>query len=85
MKEASIAGLGPDPGIITQTPGVVSGAAVFAGTRVPVSILLNYLIEGAPLEEFLDNYPEVTQEHAINVIKLAFARTIGTRDNENFV
>lgn len=84
-KTANIADMGVDPAIITQTPGVVSGAPVFAGTRVPVCILLNYLIEGAPLAEFLDNYPEVTQDHAISVIKLAFTRTIGPDGHENFI
>ena len=83
MSEANIADMGVDPSIITQTPGVVSGAPVFAGTRMPVGILRNYLVEGAPLDEFLDHYPSITREQAIQVIELAFERTIGPRDHEN--
>lgn len=60
----------PDP-LITATPGRLSGAPVFAGTRVPVKTLFDFLEDGAPLSEFLDGFPNVSREHAIAVLELA--------------
>ena len=56
---------------ISQDPEVLGGASVFAGTRVPVRILIEYLEAGDRLDEFLDNYPSVTREQAIGVLELA--------------
>lgn len=60
----------PDP-LITHSPDVLSGAVVFAGTRVPLQALLDYLEGGDPLDEFLEDFPTVTREHAIAVLELA--------------
>ena len=49
---------------------IMSGTPVFNGTRVPVSILFDYL-EDNQLEEFLENYPTVSREQVTEVIKLA--------------
>ena len=49
-------------------PEVMSGAAVFAGTRVPVSALLDNLEVGVSLDEFLENFPTVTREQAVSVL-----------------
>ena len=38
---------------------------MFAGTRVPVRTLLNYLEGGDSLDEFLEDFPTVTREQAI--------------------
>jgi uncharacterized protein (DUF433 family) len=54
----------------------MSGAVVFAGTRVPVQTLMDYLEEGGSLNEFLDDFPTVTREHAIAVLELAKASLI---------
>ncbi|MGI8895926.1 MAG: DUF433 domain-containing protein [Casimicrobiaceae bacterium] len=51
-------------GIVTRDPGVVSGALVFSGTRVPVQILIDYLKAGETLNRFLDGFPTVTREQA---------------------
>ncbi len=45
--------------IVSRNPKVHSGDLVFAGTRVPVSILVEYLKSGYSVEEFLENYPTV--------------------------
>lgn len=50
--------------IVARDPSVVSGALVFAGTRVPVQILIDYLKAGETLERFLDGFPTVTREQA---------------------
>jgi uncharacterized protein (DUF433 family) len=44
---------------------------VFAGTRVPVQGLIDYLEAGHPLDHFLDEFPSVSREHAIAVLELA--------------
>lgn len=54
--------------VISRSPDVMSGAAVFAGTRVPVQSLLDYLAGGHPLEEFLDDFPTVTREQAVALL-----------------
>ena len=48
----------------SQNPDIVSGALVFAGTRVPVDILSDYLKAGESLERFLAGFPTVTREQA---------------------
>ena len=60
----------PDP-LITATRERLSGTPVFAGTRVPVKALFDYLQAGDPLDEFLDDFPNVTREHAVAVLELA--------------
>lgn len=57
---------------ITIDPEIVSGAPVFRGTRVPVDALLSNLEAGLTLDEFLDNFPTVTREQAVQV--LGFSR-----------
>ncbi|MGH9945888.1 MAG: DUF433 domain-containing protein [Pyrinomonadaceae bacterium] len=49
----------------------VSGAPVFAGTRVPIKNLFDYLEGGETLEDFLGGFPPVTREQAILVLELA--------------
>ena len=54
--------------VISRSPDVMSGAAVFAGTRVPVQSLLDYLAGGHPLEEFLDDFPTVSREQTLALL-----------------
>jgi len=49
----------------------MSGTPVFAGTRVLVQTLIDYLEAGDPLDEFLKDFPSVSREHAIAVLELA--------------
>ena len=52
-------------------PEIMSGTPCFAGTRVTVETLFDYLSHGHPLDEFLEDFPTVTREHALAVLKLA--------------
>jgi uncharacterized protein (DUF433 family) len=62
----------PDKNLpITVDPNIVSGTPVFRGTRVPVQTLFDYLADGYTLEEFLDNFPTVKREDAIQVLEQA--------------
>ena len=55
--------------VISRSPDVMSGASVFAGTRVPVQSLIDYLAGGHPLEEFLDDFPTVRREQAVELLR----------------
>jgi len=55
--------------VISRLPDVMSGAPVFAGTRVPVQSLLDYLAGGHPLEEFLEDFPTVRREQALELLR----------------
>ncbi|MDZ7781906.1 MAG: DUF433 domain-containing protein [Halioglobus sp.] len=61
---------------IAQDSEILGGALVFAGTRVPVRILMEHLEAGDRLDEFLDDYPSVTREQAIGVLELAKNRLL---------
>ena len=54
---------------VTQNPLLMSGTPCFAGTRVPVKSLFDYLEAGDSLDEFLDQFPTVKIEVAINVLE----------------
>jgi uncharacterized protein (DUF433 family) len=56
---------------ITQSHLPMSGEPCFAGTRVPVKSLFDYLEAGDSLDEFLDQFPTVTHDMAVNVIAIA--------------
>ncbi len=60
----------PDP-LITMSPDRLSGTPVFAGTRVPVQTLVEYLESGDSLDDFLADFPSVSREHAVAVLELA--------------
>ncbi|HEY4306987.1 MAG TPA: DUF433 domain-containing protein [Gemmatimonadaceae bacterium] len=60
----------PNPPI-TASADRLGGAPVFAGTRVPVQSLIDYLEAGHPLDQFLDEFPSVSREHAIAVLEIA--------------
>ncbi len=60
----------PEP-LITSSPDRLGGTPVFAGTRVPVQTLIDYLEGGDSIDEFLKQFPSVTREHAIAVLELA--------------
>ena len=59
------------PNLIIVDPDIQSGTPVFAGTRVPVQNLFDYLEEGDSLEVFLRQFPSVTREQAIAVLERA--------------
>jgi uncharacterized protein (DUF433 family) len=49
----------------------MSGTPVFAGTRVPVKTLFDYLAAGDPLGRFLEHFPDVSYEQAAAVLHQA--------------
>lgn len=57
--------------IVHSDPDILGGTPVFAGTRVPVKSLYDYLEAGDSLDEFLDSFPSVSREQAIAALELA--------------
>lgn len=63
----------------------MGGTPVFAGTRVPIQNLFDYIETGETLYEFLENFPSVKKEQAVEVLEMA-KTTISIEKilNENF-
>jgi len=57
--------------VIQADPEILGGTPVFAGTRVPVQTLIDYLEAGERLDDFLEDFPTVTREQAVAVLDLA--------------
>jgi uncharacterized protein (DUF433 family) len=51
--------------VVKVDPEIMSGAPCFAGTRVPIQNLIDYLEGGDSIEEFLDGFPSVSREQVI--------------------
>ncbi len=58
-------------GQISIDPEIMSGVPVFAGTRVPIQNLFDYIEGGEDLSEFLDDFPSVSKEAALAVLEMA--------------
>ena len=59
--------------LINKDPEILDGTPVFSGTRVPIRILIEYLEAGDRLDDFLESYPTVSRNRAIEVLKRAKA------------
>ena len=72
-------------GAINIDPETMGGTPVFTGTRVPVQALFDYIETGETLNEFLENFPSVKKDLAIQVLQMA-EKSITTEKilNENF-
>ncbi|MBK7460937.1 MAG: DUF433 domain-containing protein, partial [Betaproteobacteria bacterium] len=51
-----------DSSLVKRDPEIMSGTLCFAGTRVPVKNLFDYLEGSSTLEDFLQDFPSVTRE-----------------------
>ena len=60
--------------LITVSPDILSGTPVFAGTRVPVQTLIEYLEGGDSIDDFLEGFPSVKREQVIAFLEEATAR-----------
>ena len=54
---------------ISRSPNILSGTPVFAGTRVPVQTIIDYVAGGHSLDEFLDDFPTVRREQALELLQ----------------
>ena len=57
--------------LITIDKEILGGQPVFSGTRVPVESLFDHLEAGVSLDEFLDDFPTVTRQQAVDLLEAA--------------
>ncbi len=50
---------------------ILGGTPVFAGTRVPIQTLFDYIEGGDKIADFLDDYPSVNGAQVIDVLEMA--------------
>lgn len=62
--------------LISSSPDVMGGTPVFAGTRVPVQTLIDYLEGGESIDDFLEGFPTVTREQVIAFLEEVKERMI---------
>ena len=68
--------------VIERDSDTLGGTPVFAGTRVPIRILIEHLEAGDRLDDFLDGFPTVSRSQAIAVLEQAKAMLIGKVDED---
>jgi uncharacterized protein (DUF433 family) len=56
---------------VTVHPEIQDGAPVFSGTRIRIETFFDYLRIGVSLNEFLDEFPSITRDQALEVFDLA--------------
>jgi uncharacterized protein (DUF433 family) len=56
---------------VTVHPEIQDGAPVFSGTRIRIETFFDYLRIGVSLNEFLDEFPSITHDQAMEVYHLA--------------
>lgn len=64
--------------VVSCNPDVMGGTPVFAGTRVPVQTLLDYLEAGDSIDEFLKGFPSVTRGQVIAFLEQAKDRLVAS-------
>ena len=63
--------------LIERNPNILCGTPMFLGTRVPVRILMEHLEAGDRLDDFLDDYPTVSREQAMELLERAQMMLVG--------
>lgn len=57
--------------VISRDPDILGGELVFAGTRVPVKTLTDYLEAGVSIDVFLNDFPTVSREQVVAFVEQA--------------
>jgi len=57
--------------VISTSADIMGGTPVFAGTRVPVQTLLDYLEGGDSIDDFLAGFPTVTRQQVVAFLERA--------------
>jgi uncharacterized protein (DUF433 family) len=57
--------------VVSISKEVMGGTPVFAGTRVPIETLIDYLKAGDSIDDFLDGFPTVEREQVIRFLEEA--------------
>ena len=56
-------------GVVVSNPNILGGTPVFAGTRVPVKTLFEYLADNLTVAYFLESFPTVTRQQVETVLR----------------
>ena len=59
--------------VVSISKTVMGGTPVFAGTRVPILTLIDFLTAGDTIDDFIDGFPTVSRDQVINYLKRAEA------------
>jgi uncharacterized protein (DUF433 family) len=62
--------------VVKIDPEIMSGAPCFAGTRVPIQNLIDYLEGGDSIGDFLEGFPTVSREQVIAFLEEAKDRML---------
>ena len=62
--------------VVKIDPQIMSGAPCFAGTRVPIQNLIDYLEGGDSIEDFLEGFPTVSREQVVAFLEEAKDRVL---------
>jgi uncharacterized protein (DUF433 family) len=62
--------------VVKIDPEIMSGAPCFAGTRVPIQNLIDYLEGGDSIEDFLEGFPSVSRKQVIAFLEEAKDRML---------
>ena len=62
---------GVSQSVVKIDPEIMSGAPCFAGTRVPIQNLIDYLEGGDSIDDFLEDFPSVQREQVISFLEEA--------------
>ena len=63
--------------VIKVDPEIMHGTPCFAGTRVPIRHLFDYLEGNHSIDEFLEGFPTVEREQVMAVLELASEKLLG--------
>lgn len=64
--------------VVSKSLETMGGTPVFAGTRVPIQTLLDYLKAGESIDDFLDGFPTVSKEQVIALLEEAGKQLVST-------
>jgi uncharacterized protein (DUF433 family) len=57
--------------LIQSNPGVMLGKPVFAGTRIAIDTVLEFLGSGSTIDQIIADYPSLTKEHILEAIRFS--------------
>jgi uncharacterized protein (DUF433 family) len=57
--------------IVTTSKDIMGGTPCFAGTRVPVQTLIDFLEAGDCIDDFLDGFPSVSRSQVVAFLEKA--------------
>jgi len=55
--------------VVSSSKEIMGGTPVFAGTRVPIQTLIDYLVAGDTIDEFLEGFPTVNRQQVVRFLE----------------